>query len=246
MVSGPGGLPFDMDPPSSVPPWLLAEDPDGGAPGGRICAFCGEEAPPDSAFCPKDGKALTAALFPASGTPLTVVFTDIEDSVKLTELLGDFAWADIVDAHNVLVRQSIEQHAGFEVKVTGDGFLIVFADPAQAVRCAWDIQQRMVAHAALRPDWPVRIRIGIHRGDVILRPGGDVLGRTVNMAERVMSKAAGGEIWLSSTVHDEVQRGFPEWQWLDRGARRLRGVSGRQHLYEVEWDVGESADYKPL
>ena len=154
MVSGSSGLPFDTGRPSSVPPWLLAEEPDAGAPGGRICAFCGEEAPSDSAFCPNDGKALTAALFPASGTPLTVVFTDIEDSVKLTERLGDFAWADIVDAHNVIVRQSIEQHSGFEVKVTGDGFLIVFADPTQAVRCAQDIQQRMAVQGARRPTGP--------------------------------------------------------------------------------------------
>ena len=246
MVSGSGGPRFDTGRPASVPAWLLAEEPGVGAPGGRVCAFCGEEAPPDSAFCPNDGKALTAALFPASGSPLTVVFTDIEDSVQLTERLGDFAWAEIVDAHNGLVRQAIEQHAGFEVKVTGDGFLIVFADPTKAVRCAQDIQRRMAAQAARRPDWPVRVRIGIHRGDVILRPGGDVLGRTVNMAERVMSKAAGGEIWLSATVHDQVHSDFPERQWLDRGARRLRGVPGRQHLYEAAWDVDESADYRPL
>ena len=66
------------------------------------------------------------------------------------------------------------------------------------------------------------------------------------IADVVMSKAAGGEIWVSDTVHDRVQSDLPERQWLDRGARRLRGVNGRQHLYEVAWDVDESADYRPL
>ena len=104
----------------------------------------------------------------------------------------------------------------------------------------------MAAHAARRPDWPVRIRIGIHRGDVILRPGGDVLGRTVNFAERVMSKAAGGEVWVSDKVYEEVAASLEPDQWLDRGERRLKGVSGRQHLYEIVWDVGEgTGDYRP-
>ncbi len=236
---------FQSGRPASVPQWLLTEGDDGAALTDRVCAFCGEEAPPDSVFCPNDGKALTAALSPASGAPLTVVFTDIEDSVQLTERLGDFAWADIVDDHNLIVRQSIEQFAGFEVKVTGDGFLVVFADPLQAVMCGQEIQRRMAAHAARRPDWPVRVRIGIHRGEVILRPGGDVLGRTVNMAERVMSKAAGGEVWLSDKVYEKVCANLHESKWLDRGERRLRGVSGRQHLYELAWEVDEGSAVSP-
>lgn len=254
MVNGPEGpaLPAGQTPvgraqagrAASVPQWLLADEPDAGLSSGRVCAFCGEEAPPDSAFCPNDGKALTAALFPASGAPLTVLFTDIEDSVKLTERLGDYAWAEIVDDHNLIIRQAIEQYAGFEVKVTGDGFLIVFADPIQAVRCAQVIQQRLMAHAARRPDWPVRVRIGIHRGEVILRPGGDVLGRTVNFAERVMSKGAGGEVWVSNKVYEEAASAVKPDQWLDRGERRLKGMAGRQHLYELAWDIDERSDYR--
>ena len=83
----------------------------------------------DSAFCPNDGRALSAALMPEANNSVTVVFTDIEDSVQLTERLGDEVWADLVDDHNDIVRASIARFAGFEVKATGDGFLIVFADP---------------------------------------------------------------------------------------------------------------------
>ena len=222
-----------------VPAWILADAPAGGPSEGRVCAFCGEEAPPDSAFCPNDGRALTAALFPASGAPLTVLFTDIEDSVQLTERFGDSAWVDIVDDHNRIVREAIAAHAGFEVKVTGDGFLIVFADPVKAVEAAIDIQRRITARATQRPDWPVVVRMGLHRGDVILRPGGDILGRTVNMAQRVMDKSGGGEVWVSASVYAEVVGAIPEEQWLDRGMRRLRGVTGRQHLYELVWSTPE-------
>lgn len=230
---------------TAAPPWILSEEPDAGLPRGKVCAFCGEEAPPDSAFCPNDGRALTAALLPASGTPLTVLFTDIEDSVQLTERLGDLAWADVVDDHNSIIRETIAHHGGFEVKVTGDGFLIVFADAAAAVRCSADVQRRIRARVQHHPDWPVSLRIGLHRGDVILRPGGDVLGRTVNMAQRVMDKSSGDEIWVSEKVYEQAAHTFPTDAWLDRGMRRLRGVPGRQHLYELDWAAAATDDAPP-
>ncbi len=225
----------------SVPPWIRPAEGDARA---RVCAFCGELAPPDSAFCPNDGRALTASLHPTSGTTLTVLFTDIEDSVHLTERLGDLAWAEVSDDHDTIVRNAIERFAGFEVKGTGDGFLIVFADAANAARAAIEIQRRIAARAAMRPDWPVRVRIGLHRGDVLLRPGGDILGRTVNMAQRVMDKSEGGEIWLSGSVYEEIRHDFPAQDLIDRGPRRLRGMEGRQQLYELVWTARE--DLPPM
>jgi class 3 adenylate cyclase len=226
----------------SVPPWILTPDGDVRP---RVCAFCGDEAPPDSAFCPNDGRALTASLYPTSGTTLTVLFTDIEDSVPLTERFGDVVWAEIVDGHDTIVRDALERFAGFEVKGTGDGFLVVFADASQAARAAVEIQRRIAARAAARPDWPVRVRIGLHRGDVLLRPGGDILGRTVNMAQRVMDKSEGGEIWISASVFDEIRHAFPPDVLIDRGPRRLRGMEGRQQLYELAWSLTEDATPMP-
>ena len=226
----------------SVPPWIV---PPEGETRSRVCAFCGEEAPPDSAFCPNDGRALTASLHPTSGTTLTVLFTDIEDSVHLTERVGDAAWADIADVHDTIVRNAIEHFAGFEVKGTGDGFLVVFADAAKASQAAIEIQRRIAARATARPGWPVRVRIGLHRGDVLLRPGGDILGRTVNMAQRVMDKSEGGEIWLSESVFEEIKHDFPPDSVIDRGPRRLRGMEGRRQLYELVWSPVEDQPTLP-
>ncbi len=234
MVSPQDGV-FPQPRGPRVPGWLFPAAEEGAAPAARICPICGEIAPPGSVFCPRDGQALTATLVPLGARSLTVVFTDIEDSVRLTDRLGDARWARIVDEHNDVVRRAIERLAGFEVKVTGDGFLIVFGNSVNAVRCAIDVQRRVTAHALASPDWPVRVRIGVHEGDVIIRPGGDVLGSTVNMAERIMGKAAGGEIWTSDSVYTSTHAVIPEPYWIDRGMRRLRGVRGRQHLYEVHW-----------
>ncbi len=202
----------------------------------RACAFCGEVPPPASSFCPKCGRALTAALMPQQGESLTVLFTDIEDSTNLTERLGDEQWERIIDEHNEIVREELHRHAGFEVKLTGDGFLIAFADGINALRCAARVQDQVIQLAALRgASWPVSLRMGVHRGDVILRPGGDILGRTVNMAARIMAKGRGGSIVVSQALHDEVRRQVGDDLWDSLGARRIRGLERRERLYVLRW-----------
>ena len=202
----------------------------------RACTFCGELPPPASSFCPKCGRALTASLLPRQGEAATVLFTDIEDSTHLTELLGDRRWETIMDEHNDIVREELHRHAGFEVKHTGDGFLTVFADPLQALRCAARVQAHVTAHAAQRgADWPVHVRMGVHRGDVILRPGGDILGRTVNMAARIMDKGRGGTIVASEDLREHVARQIRPEFWLDMGTRRLKGLEKRERIYFLRW-----------
>lgn len=225
-----GAAPIAGDAP---PSWLGG---DSRAAEQRRCAFCGETAPPSSSFCPNCGRALTAALLPPHGEALSVVFTDIEDSTQLTERLGDATWEAIIDEHNDIVREELHRHRGFEIKLTGDGFLIVFADAIDAVRCAARIQARVTLRAAHRgAAWPVRVRMGIHLGDVILRPGGDILGRTVNMASRILAKGDGGMILGSSDFVDEIERDVPSEFWTDMGARRIRGLARRERIYRLNW-----------
>lgn len=215
------------------PSWL------GGRPAGeevRACAFCGEVPPPASSFCPNCGRALTASLLPQQGEAANVLFTDIEDSTHLTERLGDLQWETIIDEHNEIVREEIHRHAGFEVKLTGDGFLIVFADGMQALRCAARIQAQVTVQADRRgADWPVRVRMGVHRGDVILRPGGDILGRTVNMASRIMAKGRGGSIVVSQALRDHIAGRIAPQFWVDMGARRVRGLDRRERMFLFKW-----------
>ena len=221
-------------PAADAPPsWLGGE---GRAGADRRCAFCGETAPPNSSFCPNCGRALTAALLPPHGEALSVVFTDIEDSTQLTDRLGDAIWEAIIDEHNDIVREELHRHRGFEVKLTGDGFLIVFADALDSLRCAARIQARVTLRSAHRgAAWPVRVRMGIHVGDVILRPGGDILGRTVNKASRILSKGDGGMILASSDFVEEVERSVPDEFWVDLGARRIRGLDRRERIWRLNW-----------
>ena len=156
--------------------------------------------------------------------------------MHLTERLGDLHWESIIDEHNEIVREELHRHAGFEVKLTGDGFLIVFADGMQALRCAARIQAQVTVYADRRgADWPVHVRMGVHRGDVILRPGGDILGRTVNMAARIMAKGRGGSIVVSQALREHVGGRIADDFWVDIGARRVRGLNRRERMYLFKW-----------
>ncbi len=219
-------------PDADAPPsWLGAQQEEA-----RACAFCGEVPPPASSFCHNCGRGLTAALLPQQGEGATVLFTDIEDSTHLTEQLGDLQWESIIDEHNDIIRHALDRHAGFEVKQTGDGFLIVFADSLQAVRCAAEVQEQVTDRFEQRgADWPVKVRMGVHRGDVILRPGGDILGRTVNMAARVMDRARGEWVMASKPLKEHAGRHIGPEYWQDAGARRLKGLDGRHRIYRFRW-----------
>ena len=151
----------------------------------------------------------------------SVLFTDIVDSTGTAERLGDRRWAALLDLHDATARELVQQDAGVLVKTTGDGILATFDGPGRAIRCA----------AALREELGranVRIRAGIHTGEVELR-GDDVGGIAVHLAARIMATGDPGEILVSGTVRDLVMGSALTFR--DRGAHALKGIDGRWQLY---------------
>ena len=72
----------------------------------------------------------------------TVLFTDIVGSTHRSAALGDTAWREILDQHDVIARKIVEQHGGRVVKSTGDGLLVIFDVPSQGVGCGIDLCRR--------------------------------------------------------------------------------------------------------
>ncbi len=155
---------------------------------------------------------------------VAIVFSDIEGSTALNERIGDRAWVRLIDRHDKLVSRHVKRHSGYVVKSQGDGFMIAFAQPEQAVWCSMDIQREL----AKRPNG-IRVRIGIHAGKSVRR-GDDLFGRNVAMAARVASAADGGEILVSESVRDAVGDDvtFDDGRDVD-----LKGFSGTHRLYAV-------------
>jgi class 3 adenylate cyclase len=118
---------------------------------------------------------------------VTMLFSDIENSTRLNERLGDQHWLEMLGTHNSIVRAQADEHRGYEVKAQGDGFMIAFPSARQAVGCAIDVQ-RALARRAANGELPVRVRIGIHTGEAI-QQGGDFYGASVATAARIADHA---------------------------------------------------------
>jgi adenylate cyclase len=156
---------------------------------------------------------------------VAIVFSDIEESTALNERIGDRAWVRLISSHDKLVRRHVKRHSGHVVKSQGDGFMIAFAQPEQAVMCSIDVQQSL--HR--RPNG-IRVRIGIHMGKSVRR-GDDLFGRNVAMAARVAAQADGGEILVSEVVRDAVSD--HDIAFDDGRDVQLKGFSGSHRLYAV-------------
>ena len=154
----------------------------------------------------------------------TVLFTDVVDSTSSAGRLGDASWRDLLERHQVVVRARLDDHAGREVKTTGDGFLATFDSPTAAVGCACAIRDDLRALG-------IEIRAGVHTGEVEVM-GGDVAGIAVHVAARIESAAGAGEVWTSDTVRSLTMGSGV--RFTDRGRHALKGIDGDLQLFSAE------------
>jgi class 3 adenylate cyclase len=160
---------------------------------------------------------------------VAVMFSDIVDSTRLAEEVGDDEWTGVVSRYREFVRAAFATRGGEEVGTQGDGFLAQFPSPADAVLCAVDIQRDVDSVDAA--GFGLRLRIGVHAGEAV-HDDGDLIGRVVNLASRVTGEAEPGEILVTEPVADYVGG---QLRLQDRGLRELRGVPQSRHLLAVQW-----------
>ena len=134
-----------------------------------------------------------AGLHEVAADPPAMSFVDLSDYTKLTSERGDEAAAEIAVTMGRLVQRSVEDHGGRAIKWLGDGVMLYFAHPVEAVAAALDLVERVPA-AGLPP-----AHTGIDAGPVILQDG-DYYGRTVNTAARIASEAGPGQVLVSERV----------------------------------------------
>ena len=153
-----------------------------------------------------------------------VLFTDIVGSTKQAAAIGDAKWRAVLDGHDRTARSVIDQHRGRVVKSTGDGLLAVFEAPSQGVSCGLEMCEALTGIG-------VKIRAGVHAGEIEVHDDGDISGIAVNLAARVEQKAAEGELWTSSTVRDLMLGGSVSF--AERGEHELKGIDGSWRLFAV-------------
>jgi adenylate cyclase len=103
-----------------------------------------------------------------------------------------------------LIDPAIAAHSGRIVKLMGDGALVEFASVLNAVSCAIEIQRQLRERHGRGESNPIRFRIGINVGDIIIE-GEDILGDGVNIAARIEGIAEPGGICLSYAAYEQVR-----------------------------------------
>lgn len=158
---------------------------------------------------------------------VVLVFSDIEGSTERNASLGDREWVDVLERHNALIGRHVAEHRGYVVKNQGDGFMLAFADPAEAVRCCLAVQ------GALRSDGRdgIRVRMGAHMGTSVRR-GDDLFGLDVATASRVADLADGGQVLVSEAVREALRDTDIHFDAPQRV--ELKGLAEAHTVYAVD------------
>jgi predicted ATPase/class 3 adenylate cyclase/DNA-binding CsgD family transcriptional regulator len=158
---------------------------------------------------------------------VTLLLADVEGSTRLWESQPQ-EMAEAVAQLDRTVLEVIVAHDGVRPVEQGEGdsFVVAFARASHAVACALELQ--------LAPLAPIRLRIGVHTGEVQLRDEGNYVGPTVNRTARLRDLAHGGQTVLSGTTGDLVADRLPPNTWLiDLGSHRLRDLPRPERVMQL-------------
>ncbi len=160
-----------------------------------------------------------------------ILFTDIADSTRLTQELGDRAAMRVLREHDAIVRTALARFGGSEVKHTGDGIMAAFDSAYQAVGAAMQMQRDLHERDDAEKQ-PLRVRIGVAAGEPVTEHD-DLFGAAVQQAARLCNCAQPGSIVASSGVHDLCRgKGI---RFSDGGTIALKGFDEPIGHYEVHW-----------
>jgi predicted ATPase/class 3 adenylate cyclase len=192
-------------------------------------AACGESATPCSNLQGAGVHVSTRVDVP-SGL-VTFLFTDIEGSTRLAQLLGA-DYPPVLTEHRRILRRICSAEGGVELFTEGDSLFFAFPDAVGALAACLAAQRALGSHNWPYPHARPLVRMGLHSGWV--QPyGGEYASPEVHRAARIAAAAHGGQV-LCSAATAEYARPLPVEAWLrDLGLFRLRGFDGRERLFQL-------------
>ncbi|MDT5055827.1 MAG: hypothetical protein QOF66_4193 [Mycobacterium sp.] len=158
---------------------------------------------------------------------VTLLLADVEGSTRLWETQPDEMTAAFASLDRTLA-QVVDAHHGVRPieQGEGDSFVVAFGRASDAVACALELQRAPLA--------PIRLRIGLHTGEVQLRDESNYIGPTINRTARLRDLAHGGQTVLSRTTSDLVTDRLPTDAWLaDLGSHPVRDLPRPEHVMQL-------------
>src|SRR4030065_90859 len=179
---------------------------------------------------------------------VTVMFCDMEGFTSLTEKLGSEEMYSMMDQVYEILMQKVHDYEGTVNELTGDGIIALFGAPIaledapqRAIRSALAIHREInkfndkIKSESRMP--PIRMRIGIHTGPVVVGTLGNDLrvefkavGDTVNLASRMESLAEPGATYVTEETF-KLTEGFFRFEAL--GEKQIKGKKEPVKVYQV-------------
>ena len=164
---------------------------------------------------------------------LALIFTDIEGSTNLLRSLGA-DYRKLLAQHRNVLGDAFVAHGGTVLQREGDALFVTFADPSSAILGAIDGQVAL-ARATWPADSQVRVRMGIHVGEVTIDEDDGCVGLAVHQAARISAAAHGGQVLTSKAVRTQTERRVPAGVSLKSiGRFRLKDFPEPEDLFQLQ------------
>ena len=158
---------------------------------------------------------------------VTLLLADVEGSTRLWESQPE-QMAAAVARLNTVVGEVVARHRGVRPLEQGEGdsFVVAFAKASDAIACALALQRTDLD--------PVKVRIGVHTGEIQLRDDANYAGPTINRTARLRDLAHGGQTVLSGATEAMVIDRLPTDAWLtDLGSHALRDLPRPERVLQL-------------
>ena len=179
-----------------------------------------------------------------------LIFTDIVGSVALQQKLGTNAYTRYVSRHDEIIKECLSAVPDAKIlNETGDGFLIRFTDPSDAVNTALRLQYRLSLEKSEGES--INIRMGLNMGlitemDETNRGSTRAVGMPINLVARVMDLGGAGQILMTRVVYDDAKqfvRNHPDSglsdrileppEWVSHGSYEIDGNDENIEIFEI-------------
>ncbi len=164
---------------------------------------------------------------------MTIMFLDMQGYTKKSAQQTIEEMKLFHDQMFKFVTDLVDKHHGRMVKSLGDGFLVCFESPTNAVQAGIEIQRKLEARNAqmMNPESLVRFRVGINTGEVGVDENGDLFGDPVNIASRIQTFADTNDVFISESTFLAMNRN--EFGAVDLGAQELKNATREIKIYKI-------------
>jgi class 3 adenylate cyclase/tetratricopeptide (TPR) repeat protein len=160
----------------------------------------------------------------------TIVALDVAGYSARTEADEARTTAEVAALRKV-IEGIAARHGGRVFNTAGDGFMLEFGSSLSAVEAALELAETCVP----------KVRVGVHLGDVVVQPNGDLLGHGVNVAARLMARSDPGSALVSGAVRQSIRGPITE-RLQSRGLLKLDKMAETIEAFALGTAVSAAKD----